>query len=108
MASIHAYSCRQCRAELLSTRRPQGRATVPDEGVPVLCCGRPPKPLDAGHVLSTQVVRRRPARCARCAYAVDVVVHPEGSLVCASCRTPLEVERGLLAATGMAAGGGIA
>lgn len=90
MGSIRGFRCRHCRAELLAPAGLRPRRHGPGVS-PILCCGQPLRPLDTGQVLSAPLPRRRSARCPHCGTAVQIIVQPEGPLVCMPCGTLLEM-----------------
>ncbi len=91
MGSIRGFRCMQCRAELLATTEPAGLIGRTAWSPPVLCCGKPLRPLEPEQVLSSMLTRHRVARCPRCGYKVRLIVHPAGSLVCMPCQTDYDV-----------------
>jgi hypothetical protein len=90
MGSLQGFRCRQCRTELLA--RPPDRTGNPGaEGwaPPLLCCGLLLRPFPTDQVVSARLRRPRRACCPVCGYSVQIVVHPDGPLVCAACRREL-------------------
>ena len=85
MGSIRGFRCGVCWAELLATP-PAHLIGLGEWTPPILCCGQTLRALETNQALSTILPRRRAARCPRCGYAVRLIVHPAGSLVCMPCQ----------------------
>lgn len=96
MSSLRGFRCRRCRAEVLA-RSPEIRSGNPDaEGClpPVLCCGQSLRPFPTDQLVSATLRRPRHTCCALCGYSLQIVVHPDGPLVCEVCRRELAVPTG--------------
>ena len=90
MGSIRGFRCGQCRGEVLATAKWTDPLDRRKWTPPLLCCGQLLQPLDVAQILVAIPPPRCTARCPRCGYAVQVVVHPAGGLTCLSCQLVLQ------------------
>jgi hypothetical protein len=90
MGSIRGFRCGQCRGEVLATAKWADPLDRREWTPPLLCCGQLLQPLDVGQILFAIPPPRRKARCPRCGYAVQVVVHPARGLTCLNCQLALQ------------------
>jgi len=90
MGSIRGFRCGQCRGEVLAAAKRNDPLDRREWTPPLLCCGQLLQSLDVDQILFAIPPPRRTARCPRCGYAVQVVVHPAGGLTCLSCQLVLQ------------------